>query len=342
MTTKVRIMARAMWSGAIGFGMVNIPVKLYTATDNKNTSFHLLHDKCKHRIKEVRWCPSCDRQIDWGEVERGYEYAKGRYVPLSDEDFEQLPLPSKNIVQVTAFVKLEEMDPIYFEKSYYLEPEKTGAHPYNLFVHALREKNMIGLGTVAIRTKERLCALRPVGDTLLLSTLLYPDEIKIDIDASPREAKISKQEMTMASNLIDMLAEEFEPEKYKDNYREALNKVIESKLEGAEIVEEEPRRAGRGEVLNLMDALNASLNNLKEGKKANAKPTKEEESEETAEEHDENETPKKARRKAASKSARKTGERSKASTETKRTTRKRATASKTTHKKTGTKKRGAA
>lgn len=340
-------MPRAMWSGAVGFGMVNIPVKLYTATENKNISFHLLHEECKSRIKEVRWCPNCDRQIEWGEVERGYEYAKGRYVPLDDDDFDQLPLPSKNIVQVTAFVKLEEMDPIYFEKSYYLQPEKTGAHPYNLFVNALREKEMIGLGTVAIRTKERLCALRPVGDTLLLSTLLYPDEIRIDLNAKPREAKISKQEMTMASNLIDMLAEEFEPEKYTDNYREALNKLIESKLEGEELVEEEPRRAGRGDVLNLMEALNASLNNLKEGKKANERPAANEEaSEEEAEDEEAEKKSTSSRKRASARSShskQKSPEAKSKTSETKgRTTRKRASSSKTSHKKTGSKKRGAA
>lgn len=332
-------MPRAMWSGAVGFGMVNIPVKLYTATENKNISFHLLHDECKSRIKEVRWCPNCERQIEWGEVERGYEYAKGRYVPLDDEDFDQLPLPSKNIVQVTAFVKLEEMDPIYFERSYYLEPEKTGAHPYNLFVNALREKEMIGLGTVAIRTKERLCALRPVGDTLLLSTLLFPDEIRIDLNAKPREAKISKQEMTMASNLIDMLAEDFEPEKYTDNYREALNKLIESKLEGEEIVEEDPRRTGRGDVLNLMEALNASLNNLKEGKKANDRPSVED-ADADGPGDDEKKT---SRKQPSTKSSARKRAVSKVKTNKPKRARKPATpANKTHNKRTVTRKRGAA
>lgn len=339
-------MPRAMWSGAVGFGMVNIPVKLYTATENKNISFHLLHEECKSRIKEVRWCPNCDRQIEWGEVERGYEYAKGRYVPLNDDDFDQLPLPSKNIVQVTGLVKLEEMDPIYFEKSYYLEPEKTGAHPYNLFVNALREKEMIGLGTVAIRTKERLCALRPVGETLLLSTLLFPDEIRIDLNAKPREAKISKQEMTMASNLIDMLAEDFEPEKYTDNYREALNKLIESKLEGEEIVEEEPRRAGRGDVLNLMEALNASLNNLKEGKKANERPTAEDADANEAEDDGKKNISKSRKRRPSTRSSAGASKRSESedkTSETKKRTRKPATSTSKTHpKKTSTRKRGAA
>ena len=322
-------MARAMWSGAIGFGMVNIPVKLYTATENKNISFHLLHEDCKTRIKEVRWCPSCDRQIEWGEVEKGFEYAKGHYISLTDEDFDELPLPSKNIVQVSAFVKLDEVDPIYFEKSYSLEPEKTGAHSYNLFVNALRQKEMIGLGRVAIRTKERLCALRPIGDTLLLSTLLYPDEIKIDIDASPREAKISKQEMTMASNLIDMLAEQFAPENFTDNYREALNKRIESKLEGVEQVEEEaPKRAGRGDVLSLMDALNASLSNLKEGKKANAKDTADKSSAKTS---------RKSTTKVMSTSKRSGGSGTKATNSTRRSSRTRAA----TTAKTGSRKRSA-
>lgn len=295
-------MARAMWSGAIGFGMVNIPVKLYTATSSKNVSFHLIHAECKTRIKEVRWCTECDRQVEWEEIEKGYEYAKSRYITLTDEDFEELPLPSKNIVQVTSFVKLEEMDPIYFEKSYYLEPEKTGAHPYNLFLHSLIEKKMIGIGTVALRTKERLCALRPCGDTLLLSTLLYPDEIKIDLDASAPSAKLSKQEMTMASNLIDLLAEDFQPEKYSDHYREALAKLIDSKLEGEDLEEEEkPRRAGKEEVLSLMDALEASLSKMKGANKSNSAK----EANEEADIESEAEAKPRSRRKTATKQSEK-------------------------------------
>jgi DNA end-binding protein Ku len=261
-------MARAMWSGSIGFGLVNIPVKLYAATESKGFSFHLLHAKCKTRIKEIRWCPHCDKQVDWDDIERGFEYAKGKHVVISEEDLENLPLPQKNTVQVNAFCNAEEIDPIYFEKTYYFEPEKSAKRPFALLLAALEQKGMVGLGSVALRTKERLCAIRPAGGGILLTTLLHPDEIRIDLDARAPEVNIKKTELTMAEHLIDMLATKFDPQSYVDQYREALQKVIDAKLEGVPLEESEREPAARGGVIDLMDALKASLNKAGAGAKA--------------------------------------------------------------------------
>lgn len=257
-------MPRAMWSGVIGFGMVSIPIKLYAATENKNVSFHQIHNVCKTRIKEVRWCPSCDREIAWEEVEKGFEYSKGEYVALSSEELEKLPLPSKDIIDVSAFCNTDEIDPLYFEKHYYLEAEKAGQRPFNLFVKALLDKSMVGIASITLRTKERLCALRPVGSYLVLSTLLYPDELRISPSSEYTEPSVTKQELAMAENLIELLAEDFDPEKYTDRYREALLKMIDEKLEGQPVQREKVRKT-QGEVVDLLEALQMSVNSAKSG-----------------------------------------------------------------------------
>jgi DNA end-binding protein Ku len=266
-----------MWSGVIGFGMVSIPIKLYAATESRNVSFHQLHSVCQTRIKEVRWCPTCDREVPWEEVQKGFEYSKGDYVMLEDEDFKKLPIPSKDTIDVSSFCTVEEVDPVYFEKHYYLEPEKNGKRPFDLFVRALIEKNMLGIASITLRTKERLCVLRPVGSHLMMSTLLYPDELRIDPSEDLPEHKVTKQELAMATNLIDLLTEDFEPKKYEDRYRAALMEVIEAKLEG-QPVKQEKHRAAQGEVVDLLEALKNSVSNVKSGGKKAARGTDTEES----------------------------------------------------------------
>jgi DNA end-binding protein Ku len=172
--------ARAIWTGIITFGMVSIPVKLYTGTENKDISFNQLHRDCKSRIKEQKMCPACDRKIETEEIEKGYEYAKGNYVIMTKDDFEKLPLPNKNCIEITSFVNLAEIDPVYYEKSYYLEPEEAAKKPFTLFMKAMQEKGMTAIAKVAIRSKERLCSLRAVDGTLVLNTLFYPDEIRVE------------------------------------------------------------------------------------------------------------------------------------------------------------------
>jgi DNA end-binding protein Ku len=259
-------MPRAIWSGVISFGLVSIPVKLYTATESKSLSFHQLHEKCKSRIKELRWCPTCDREVDYDEIVKGFEYSKGNYVVVTKEDLEELPLPSKNIIEISAFVKAEEIDPLYFNGSYYLEPEKLAQKPCSLFMHAMENKGMVAIGTLALRNKERLCSLRVLGGNLILEMLLYPDEIRVDMDSKLPAAKLSKQELAMASSLIDIMAQKFKPEDYEDHYREALNSLIKSKVEGDETIEQAPE-AKPTHVVDLMEALRASVENAKSGHK---------------------------------------------------------------------------
>ncbi len=259
-------MGRSMWSGVISFGMVTIPVKLYTATESHGISFHQLHAKCDTRIKELRWCPHCDKQVDWDEIVKGYEYAKDKYVEITAEDLEKLPLPSKHTIDVSDFVAAEEIDPLYFDSSYYLDVEQSAQKPYKLLLDALTEKNVVGVATIAFRNKERLCALRPSGGALILQTLLYDDEIKPNENSPAASAKVSAQEKKMANSLIDALTTSFEPEKFKDKYQAALKKLIDAKLKGVEL--EEPKRNASTHATDLMEALRASVENLSKGKGA--------------------------------------------------------------------------
>ncbi len=264
MPRKGTEMPRSIWNGVISFGMVSIPVKLYTATQSKDISFHLLHKECNTRLQQLRWCPTHERAVEWSEVVRGYEYARDEHVILTEEDFEKLPLPSKQTVELSAFVKAEEIDPVYYEKSYYLEPDAKGIKPFALLMTALREKGLTGIAKIAVRNKEQLCALRPMDGTLILETLFYPDEIRVEKTELP-DVTISDKELEMAYTLIDLLSEEFEPEKYKDEYRDALMKLIEAKLEGEELPE--VAAAGPAKVTDIMSALRASVEAAKKRKK---------------------------------------------------------------------------
>jgi DNA end-binding protein Ku len=253
--------------------MVSIPVKLYTATENKDISFNLLHKDCGERLKQLRWCPKHEKAVTWDEVERGYEYARDEYVIMSEEDFEKLPLPSKHTVELSAFVKAEEIDPIHYEKTYYLEPEEKGVKPYALLMRALKEKQLTGIAKIAIRNKEQLCALRPMNGGLVMETLYYPDEIR-EFPSEIPDVEVSKRELDMAYALIDLLEEEFDPSKYHDEYRNALMQIIEAKLDGQEIAAVEVAKPAK--VTDLVAALKASV--------AAAKKKQADEEEEEAEE----------------------------------------------------------
>jgi DNA end-binding protein Ku len=250
-------MPRSIWNGVVSFGMVSIPVKLYTATETKDIAFRQLHQECGSRLKQQRWCPVCEREVEWGEVVRGYEHVKDQHIILSDDDFAKLPLPSKHTIDLAAFVKAEEIDPIFYERSYYLEPEETGTKPFVLLMRALNEKGLTAVAKVALRNKEQLCALRPYNGTLMLETLYYPDEIRVQQEKELPEVKVSAKELQMAFSLIDLMSDKFEPEQYHDEYRQALASMIEAKLQGAELVEA-PAPA-RGKVVDLMSALKASV-----------------------------------------------------------------------------------
>lgn len=257
-------MARALWRGTISFGMVTIPIKLFTATESQDVSFRQLHAADNSPIKLVRRCSSDGKDLDADEIVKGYEYAKDHYILVDESDLEKLPVPSKHTIELSSFVEAEEIDPVYYEKSYHIEPEELGRKPFALLVKALEEKKLNAVGKIAIRTKERLCSLRPRNGSLMLETLFYPDEVKPPEFEAP-EMKISEAEMKVAYALIDLLHEPFDPEKYKDEYREGLMEIIEAKLEGHEYVAPaEP--AAAAPAVDLMAALRASVEAAKKRK----------------------------------------------------------------------------
>lgn len=260
-------MARAIWSGSISFGMVSIPVKLFGATESKDISFNLLHATCGTRLQQRRWCPTDEVDVPWNETARGYEYAKGQYVMLTDEDFERLPLPSKHAIELTSFVEEKEIDPVFYERSYYLEPAERAEKPYALLLKALDERNLTAIATITIRKKEQLCALRAHDGTIMLETLFYPDEIREERGMDLGAVKVSDRELEMAFTLIDIFRKPFDPSEYHDHYREALAEVIEAKLEGKQVVKTPAPRDTR--VIDLADALKRSV---EAAKKEAAKP----------------------------------------------------------------------
>lgn len=263
---------RAVWSGVISFGMVSIPVKLHTATRSKDISFNLLHESCGTKLQQKRWCPYHEEEVPWDEVVRGYAYTKGEYVTLTDEDFEKLPLPSRHTLEISAFVAASEIDPVFFEKTYYLAPGERGEKPYALLLRALTEKNLVAIATITIRKKEQLCALRAHDGVIMLDTLYYADEVAAEPQVDTSETKITKEELTMAHRLVELLQKPFEPEQYHDRYREAISELIEAKLEGKEVVTPPP--SGEPKVIDLAEALARSVAAAKKGKPA-AKPKRE-------------------------------------------------------------------
>jgi DNA end-binding protein Ku len=252
-------MPRAIWSGSISFGMVTIPVKLFGATESRDIRFSLLHATCGTKLQQKRWCPTDEVEVPWTETARGYEFSKGRFVVLTDEDFEQLPLPSKHTIELSAFVEEREIDPVFYEKSYYLEPAERAEKPYALLLKALEEKKLSATASITIRKKEQLCVLRPHNGTIMLETLYYPDEIRQDRGIDLQKVKVSEREL---------LKKPFDPSEYRDHYREALAELIEAKLEGKEVVTAPPaREAG---VFDLAEALKRSVEAARKGGKPKA------------------------------------------------------------------------
>jgi DNA end-binding protein Ku len=256
---------RAIWSGNISFGLVSIPVKLHSATRSEDVSFRQVHVTCGTPIQQKRWCPTDDEEVPWDEIARGYEYGKGRFVLLTDEDFESLPVPSRHTIDIRAFVPGDEIDPVYYEKAYQLLPGERGEKPYALLMRAIADKDLVAIASITIRKKEQLCALRPRAGSLVLETLFYPDEIRVAEDAGISDTKVSAEELKLAHQLIGMLRKPFEPEDYKDTYREAVLALIEAKREGKEVVAApEQKEAG---IIDLREALARSLDRSRGARK---------------------------------------------------------------------------
>jgi len=258
-------MPRPIWKGAITFGMISIPVKLFGATESKDIAFNNLHRTCKSRLKQKRWCPVDDREVFQDELVKGFEYTKDQYVEITDEDLEGLPVPSKHTIELTSFVKQADIDPVYFERTYYLEPEQVGAKPYALLLKALKEKQVSAVAKIALRNRESLCVLRTSdNDLLMLETLYYPDEIRTADLAPTPEVQVSQPELAMALTLVEMLEEPFDPKKHRDEYRVALLDMIEAKRSGQEVVA--TPEAPLPKPVDLMAALKASLEAAKKSK----------------------------------------------------------------------------
>ena len=252
-------MARAVWKGALSFGMVAIPMKLYVATERKDIGFVQLHAACHTRLRQKRWCPHHEEEVDYGEVVRGFEFAKDEYLVMEEEDFEALPLKTTHTIDILRFVDLRSIDPVHYEKSYYIEPESVGAKPFSLLKKALESTDRVAIAKIALRQREHLCLVRPYGGGLIMETMYYPDEIRSTAELDiPAEAEINDAELQMAVMLIDQLTGEFQPHEYHDEYRDALQQVIEAKL-GSGAPVSAALEAPQGKVRDLMEALRASI-----------------------------------------------------------------------------------
>jgi DNA end-binding protein Ku len=247
-----------MWKGAISFGLVTIPVSVFPATEEKSLKFNQLHDEDMGRIRYKRVCSIDGEEVDYEHIVKGYETEKDRYVVITDEDLDAVPVESSRAIDITQFVELDEIDPILFKKSYYLVPEETGAKAYALLRKALSEENKVGIAKVSFRDKEHLAALRFKDDVFVLETMYWPDEIRAaEFDTLDAEEKVRANEVDMAKTLIQNLTEPWKPEAYKDEYREALMDIVERKAAGQPI--EAPAAAAPARVVDLMDALKASV-----------------------------------------------------------------------------------
>jgi DNA end-binding protein Ku len=264
---------RSIWKGAISFGLVTIPVKLYSATEQKDVSFHQVRRSDGSRIRYKRVSQADGEEVPYGEIAKGYELENGETVVLTDEDFADLPLTTSKAIDVLQFVPLEQVDPIFFEKSYYIEPDKAGAKPYVLLRDALEESGKVAIVKVALRNRESLATLRVREGVFVLETMLWPDEVrKPDFAFLDEDIDVRPQELAMAGSLIETLTGDFDPDEYKDSYREALQEVIEAKIAGHEVKQPEPAQPTSGTVVDLMAALRASVEAAKAGRSGAAAP----------------------------------------------------------------------
>ncbi|MET0740890.1 MAG: Ku protein [Candidatus Nanopelagicales bacterium] len=262
---------RTIWKGAVSFGLVTIPVKLYSATEEKDVAFHQVRRSDGSRIKYKRVAAADGEEVAYSDIAKGYELPDGEVVVLTDEDFVDLPLATQKTVEVLQFVPLEQVDPIYFNKSYYLEPDGQGVKPYVLLREALDKAGRVAIVKVALRQRETLACLRNRDGVLVMSTMLWPDEIrKADFGFVDEDVKVRSQEIAMAQSLIDALAGDFEPEAFTDEYREALQSLIDAKVEGRELVAAPEAAAEEGSVVDLMAALRASVEAAKQARSGGA------------------------------------------------------------------------
>lgn len=274
-----------IWKGAISFGLVHVPVKMFSATEDKDISTRYIHKSCSTPLSMVRKCSTCDKEVEWEEIARGYEYEPGRFVVFEKEEIERLNGEVNKEIKILDFVSLEEIDPIYYQKTYYLSPGDTGANAYGLLMESLKQTGKIGIAKVSIRSKSSLCCLRVIDNCLVMETMFYPDEVRgiTQVPNLPEQVNVNDKELSMAKMLIDQLTTPFEASKYKDDYRAAFMEAIEHKIAGEEV--QTSPQAQKSNVIDLMAALQASLEAVKaeskltsgvKGKTAAAKTKKKE------------------------------------------------------------------
>jgi len=258
---------RSMWKGAVSFGLVMIPVKLYAATEQKDIAFRQVHLEDGGRIRFRRFCSIEDIEVPYEDIAKGYELPGGEVVVLTDEDMADLPLPTTRNIEVVQFCPAEQVDPIMFNRSYYAEPETAGARAYVLLRDAMEQSGKVAIAKVALRQRESLAVLRVREGVLVLETLLWPDEVReTEFSFLDDDIEVRPQELRMASSLIDSMTVDFEPDEYHDDYREALQEVVNAKIEGREILQPEPGAEVASQPSSLADALRASLAAAKGGK----------------------------------------------------------------------------
>ena len=266
---------RPIWKGAISFGLISIPVRLYSAVESKTLKFHLMHEEDGGRIKYKRECAKCGKEVSWDDIIKGYEYSKDHYVTFTDEEMDALDIDSIKAIDVVSFVPLEDIDPIYFNKTYYVAPEASGIKAYKLLAEALEAEGQVGVAKVALRDKEHLSTIRLKDGVFVLETMYWPDEIReADFEELDKRIEVRDQEVKMARQLIQQLSDEFKPDQFHDEYRERLQELAEKKVEGQEVTVAAEPEAEPAPVVDIMEALKASVSEAKKRKGAESKTTK--------------------------------------------------------------------
>jgi DNA end-binding protein Ku len=269
---------RTIWNGSINFGLVNIPIGLAVAQQRKDTAFRTLHRECGTPIKQKRYCPVHERDVEADELVKGWEFAKGQFVLVEESDLEAVALQRSQSVDIVRFVPTEQVDPIYFDRTYYLAPAGPEAQrrPYVLLLRAMQDAGMAAVGKFVLWGKENLCLIRPLGESLVLETLYFAEDIRprAEIDEAVEETDVKDPELAMARQLVESLVGDFDPEDYENDYRNELRAMLEAKLAGQEIARPEP--APEAPVIDLMDALKQSVAQAQQdkGKPAAGKPKK--------------------------------------------------------------------
>jgi len=268
-------MPRSIWKGSMQFGMVNIPVALYVATETTSkVSFNLLCPDHKSRIKNKRWCPVGEHEV--ASTVKGFEYEKGQYVIFDEDDLEKLPLKSSRAIEIAGFIKESELPgELYYQNAYYLEPDKAASKPYALLKKTMEKTGRVAIAKFALRERERLVSLHPLDSTLVLNTLHWPDEIRSTEELNvPEDVKVSPAEIKMAESLVEMMAMEFDPSEFRDEYKEAVDKIVDAKVKGREDLVEAPEQEAETTVVDLMSALKASVEKAKKGEAARGRESR--------------------------------------------------------------------